>query len=244
MDDATPPENRSPAEECFRTLETQIAGLRALAKSLKEDRPSWSDTVFHPGRRAAQEAEFSAATVKALKEFNTAVRQAFGDGEAQLVGQISKLAACEGQLSNLRGLLADFQRQLGEVRRQLTEQHQSEVSGIRTELTQLRQQAEQVREQQQRLAGEQTEAGKSVAELNERMAANAREHGATIEQLATGQKELGNEIRERIQHLLDEQRIAIRQLALKASEDAVLADRARRALELKLEELAKRLPPG
>lgn len=48
---------------------------------------------------------------------------------------------------------------------------------------------------------------------------------------------------ERIQHLLDEQRVCIRQLSLQASEEAVLADRARRATELKLEELAQRVPP-
>ena len=47
---------------------------------------------------------------------------------------------------------------------------------------------------------------------------------------------------ERIQHLLDEQRVCIRQLSLQASEEAVLADRARRATELKLEELARRVP--
>ena len=48
---------------------------------------------------------------------------------------------------------------------------------------------------------------------------------------------------ERLQHLLDEQRVCIRQLSLQASEEAVLADRARRATELKLEELARRVPP-
>jgi TolA-binding protein len=48
---------------------------------------------------------------------------------------------------------------------------------------------------------------------------------------------------ERIQHLLDEQRVCIRQLSLQASEEAVLADRARRATELKLDELARRVPP-
>ena len=47
----------------------------------------------------------------------------------------------------------------------------------------------------------------------------------------------------RVQQLLDEQRVCIRQLALQASEEAVLADRARRATELKLEELARRLTP-
>jgi hypothetical protein len=64
-----------------------------------------------------------------------------------------------------------------------------------------------------------------------------------IDRLVTAQTELGNEFRERIQHVLDEQRVAIRQLSLKASEDAILSDRARRAAELKMEQLAKRPPP-
>ena len=46
-----------------------------------------------------------------------------------------------------------------------------------------------------------------------------------------------------LRQLLDEQRVCIRQLSLQASEEAVLADRARRATELKLEELARRVPP-
>ena len=52
---------------------------------------------------------------------------------------------------------------------------------------------------------------------------------------------LRNEISERIQHVLDEQRVCIRQLSLQASEDAVLSDRARRATELRLEELMQRV---
>jgi hypothetical protein len=54
--------------------------------------------------------------------------------------------------------------------------------------------------------------------------------------------QLRQEHDEKIQHLLDEQRVCLRQLALKTSEDAVLAERARRAMELRLEELARRIP--
>jgi len=61
--------------------------------------------------------------------------------------------------------------------------------------------------------------------------------------LETALAQFRDEQAERIQHLLDEQRVCIRQLALQASEEAVLADRARRATELKLEELARRIAP-
>jgi hypothetical protein len=89
----------------------------------------------------------------------------------------------------------------------------------------------------------------SVLELRERattaethLAQGQEEQREKLDQLAAGQSDLGRELRERIQHLLDEQRVCIRQLSLKTSEEAVLADRARRATELRLEELAQRLP--
>ena len=100
-----------------------------------------------------------------------------------------------------------------------------------------------MRERQERFGGESAESAQSTAEMRQQLEQLAREQGAKIEELVRGQGDLGDELRERIQHVLDEQRVAIRQVSLKASEDAILSDRARRAAELKLEELAKRLPP-
>ena len=212
------PENRISNDEPFRELDTQLAALRTAAKSLREDRPSWADNIFHPGRRARQEADFSAAVVSALKEFGASVRNT-------LARQASKVAELERQLS-------DWERRLSELRSE--------------QLTAFQNEFRQLGEQQERLAREQAEtvatATTRAAELREQVEQFRRDYGAKVEQLAAEQKDLGNEFRERIQHLLDEQRVSIRQLALKASEDAILADRARRATELKLEELAKRLP--
>ena len=53
--------------------------------------------------------------------------------------------------------------------------------------------------------------------------------------------ELINEMRERAQHSLDEQRVWFKQLALEASEAAVLEDRARRKTEALLEDVQSRL---
>jgi chromosome segregation ATPase len=182
------------AEDLFRELDTQLAALRSAAKSLREERPSWADNTFHPGRRARQEAEFDAAVVTALKEIGAAFQKA-------LAQQESKFAEVERQTSEL-------ERQISELK-----------AGLR-------------------------DAADHTAELRDQVGQAANDHATTGEQIAAVQKELANEFRERIQHLLDEQRVAIRQLALKASEDAILADRVRRATELKLEELAKRLPPA
>ena len=191
-------DDRSLTEQPFRELETQLAALRTASKSLRDDRPSWSDNVFHPGRRARQEAEFGGAVVSALKQFGDSVR----------------------------ALLAQQEPKFAELERQISELKAGQREGV------------------ERLQRDQGEAANRAAELRQQVDQIRREHAANVEKLAAAQTDLANEFRERIQHLLDEQRVSIRQLSLKASEDAVLSDRARRATELKLEELAKRLPPA
>ncbi len=205
------PENRRTAEDAFRELENQLAALRTTSKTLREKRPSWSENLFHPGRRAKDEAEFGAAIVSAMKEFGASIRNALAEQE-------SKLAELARQISEVRNEQADLGR--------LRERH----------------------EQLEKFVHEQAETAAQLHQQMERsmqqIEQSGREQGAKADQLASGQNDLANEFRERIQHLLDEQRVAIRQLALKASEDAILSDRARRATALKLEELAKRVPPG
>jgi F0F1-type ATP synthase alpha subunit len=191
-------DDRSLPEQPFRELETQLAALRTASKSLQDERPSWSDNLFHPGRRARQEAEFGAALVSALKQFGDSVR----------------------------ALLAQQEPKFAELERQISELKAGQREGL------------------ERLEGEQAEAANRAAELRQQIEQIGRDHAAHVEKIAAAQTDLGNQFRERIQHLLDEQRVSIRQLSLKASEDAVLSDRARRATELKLEELAKRLPPA
>lgn len=115
-------------------------------------------------------------------------------------------------------------------------------------LTEMRALAIEVRELRERLAAAEMQLAQmrqEQGELRERSAATETQLSQLIEklsQLSAGQGDLGNELRERIQHLLDEQRVCLRQLSLKTSEEAVLAERARRATELRLEELARRIP--
>ena len=191
-------DDRSLTEQPFRELETQLAALRTASKSLRDERPSWSENFFHPGRRARQEAEFGAAVVSALKQFGDSVR----------------------------ALLAQQEPKFAELERQISELKAGQREGL------------------ERVEREQTEAANRAAELRQQVDQIGRDHAANVEKIAAAQTDLANEFRERIQHLLDEQRVSIRQLSLKASEDAVLSDRARRATELKLEELATRLPPA
>ena len=195
-----PPDDRS---EQFGDLDAQIASLRAAAKSLRDEQPSWFDHIFHPGRQARRQADFNRAVVAALEEIAAAIRK----------------------------ITANFSER---------ERH---LSNLETELAQLRERLAQLHQQQEGFARESADSAQSTAEMRQQLEQLAREQGAKIEQLVRGRDDLGNELRERIQHVLDEQRVAIRQVSLKASEDAILSDRARRASELKLEELAKRVPP-
>jgi hypothetical protein len=114
-------------------------------------------------------------------------------------------------------------------------------------LSKLEAEIAQLREQHERFVCESADAAQSLTEraagARQQLEQLVREQAAKIEQLVGAQSNFADELRERVQHLLDEQRVAIRQVSLKASEDAILSDRARRATELKLEELAKRIPP-
>lgn len=115
------------------------------------------------------------------------------------------------------------------------------VENLERELSELQSLADGFRELRNQLAHSETE----LIQLREKM-----EHWQNVQasfrqeigQLGSGQTALSDEFRERIQQLLDEQRVCIRQLSLQTSEDAVLADRARRALESRLEEIERRLP--
>jgi chromosome segregation ATPase len=121
------------------------------------------------------------------------------------------------------------------------EQFERDLAGMRSLSAEVRELRERLAAAEAQLAQTRQEHG----EFRERSAATGTQLAELVEklgQLSAGQGDLGSELRERIQHLLDEQRVCLRQLALKTSEEAVLAERARRATELRLEELAQRLP--
>jgi ABC-type transporter Mla subunit MlaD len=193
MENAMPPQDPS---EQFRELDAQIASLREAAKSLRDERGSWFEHFFHPGRQSRRQADFCAAVAAALKEMVATIRNT----TAHAIERERHLSKLEAEIAQLR-------------------------------------------ERHERLAGESADAVQSAAETRQRLEQLVRDQEVKIEQLVGAQSNFADELRERIQHLLDEQRVAIRQVSLKASEDAILSDRARRATELKLEELAKRIPP-
>lgn len=129
-----------------------------------------------------------------------------------------------------------------EVRLEHLERDVAELRSLSANICELRDGSAAAEAQLAQLRQEQCELKERFATVEKQLAQLWHEQGERINQLSAGQDELGRELRERIQHLLDEQRVCIRQISLKTSEEAVLAERARRAAELRLDELAQRLP--
>ena len=132
--------------------------------------------------------------------------------------------------------------------REASTSQDTRLEQLERNLTEMRSLSTEVRELRERSVAAETQLAQmrqEQSEFRERFAAAETQLTQLVEkvsQLSAGQGDLGSELRERIQHLLDEQRVCIRQVSLKTSEEAVLAERARRATELRLEELARRLP--
>jgi hypothetical protein len=70
---------------------------------------------------------------------------------------------------------------------------------------------------------------------------NARHLPSDLAGMERRLENLQHEQRDRIEQLLAEQRVCFKQLALAQNEETVLADHARRSIELRLEELGRRL---
>jgi chromosome segregation ATPase len=143
--------------------------------------------------------------------------------------------------------LVDALTRLTNLLRETLASQEARLSEMAEELSKLQTASENLDAFRQHLAvleEESRSALASVRGLHERSAALETQLAQAQEKLAAEKGDLRREFEERIRHLLDEQRVCIRQLSLQASEEAVLADRARRATELKLDELARRIPPA
>jgi iron-sulfur cluster repair protein YtfE (RIC family) len=135
---------------------------------------------------------------------------------------LAALRAYERQLSRLEAAL-DAARADAEAQRAAAETHRAQWEAARAEF-----------EAQTRAA-------------LDAHAARLQEQHAHFESLHTEQRALldgrasalQNEMRERVDHLLEEQRVCFRQLSLEASETAVRHDRARRDTEARLADLEK-----
>jgi len=147
--------------------------------------------------------------------------------------------------SEIDAALVDALRDTVAVLRGKVATHLVRFEQIEQEMATLRSVLASVRELQERSAATETmlaQLRQEQGEIRDRVATTGEQQSEKIKQLVAGQGDLANELRERIRQVLDEQRVSLRQISLKTSEEAVLADRARRGTELRLDELARRVP--
>jgi len=146
---------------------------------------------------------------------------------------IAVVDALKEAVTALREAITSRENRLEQLERNVAEMRSlsTEVRELRERSTAAEAQLAQMRQEQGELRERSAAVGTQLTQLVEKLG-----------QLSAGQGDLGSELRERIQHLLDEQRVCLRQLSLKTSEEAVLAERARRATELRLEEFARHIP--
>ena len=218
MSEKMPSESEREAPiDFFQEMEATIKRLRAAATPPPAPPETWLKKKSGPAASSSHQSEFNAALVEALN---------------QLLKQMSALRETALSQEKRLGQLAEGLREFRGLAEEL-DVVRANADGVGSELRAV---ATNVRGLQERAAALEAE----LAQTREELSGKVQELAG---QLAGQQGDLRREFQERIQHLLDEQRVCIRQLSLQASEEAVLADRARRATELKLDELAQRVPP-
>ena len=234
----------SPGNGGSSDADPDLAALRELAEAVRASRPSWAARTF--GSAKGGEADVGVALVNALEKHVADFRKTI-DGQNTRLGQLdrelSELRALAEGFRELRGRLGNaenemvqarekserIQRELGEKIIAATEELRQEIgplfSGLNELRDQIRQMADEQRDQIRQMADERRDQIQQMAD----------ERRDQIRQMA-------DEQRDQIQQIVNEQRVSIRQILLKTSEDAVLADRARRALELRLDALEQAGP--
>jgi hypothetical protein len=144
--------------------------------------------------------------------------------------QVNFNSAAHNALGDARGALDAHERALAHLR--------EELGGLREELGRLRADVEtgaaRALEFEARVSSAESRFDSRLAELQGALASGLDNLRGDQRARADG---LRNELRDRANGLLEEQRVCFRQLSLEASELAVTHDRARRAVESRLEAL-------
>jgi hypothetical protein len=178
--------------------------------------------------------------------FNSAVHHALGDARATLSAHGQALAAHEQALSTHEQALARLQSEILAALRAEAEADRARVSELQSRAAELQSRLTQA-ETRFETGGAQlrhafaaglerlAEAQQASAELREEMREEMRE--VQLSEIRTRAAEMHAEMRERLDGLLEEQRVCFKQLSLEAGEAAVTHDRARRQLEARLEVL-------
>ncbi len=215
--------DRGLADDEFGKIEAKLALIRTAATAPPDPPASWFKRTFAPAAPSSRPSEIDAGLVDALRDTVALLRE-------KVAAHQVRFEQIEQEVGELRSVLASV-REL-----------QERSAAAETMLAQLRQEQGEIRDRLASIGEQLTQTGERLTQTGQQLAQSGQEQSEKIKQLAAGQGDLANELRERIQQVLDEQRVSLRQVSLKTSEEAVLADRARRATELRLDELARRVP--
>jgi septal ring factor EnvC (AmiA/AmiB activator) len=239
------------ADDEFGKIEAKLALIRTAATVPPDAPESWFKRTFSPAAPSSRQSEIDTALVDALGDTVGVLREKVATHLVRFEQLEQELATLRSVLASVRELqersaatetmLAQLRQEQGEIRDRVATIGQ-EQGEIRDRLVTTGEQLTQFRQEQGETRDRLATTGQQLAQTGEQLAQSGREQSEKISQLAAGQGNLANELRERIQQVLDEQRVSLRQISLKTSEEAVLADRARRATELRLDELARRVP--
>jgi len=215
--------DRGLAEDEFGKIEAKLALIRTAATAPPDAPESWFKRIFAPAAPSSRPSEIDAALVDALRDTVALLRE-------KIATHLVRFEQLEQEVATLRSVLASV-REL-----------QERSAATETMLAQLRQEQGEIRDRLAATGEQLAQLRQEQSEIRDRVATTGEQQSEKIKQLVAGQGHLANELRDRIQQVLDEQRVSLRQISLKTSEEAVLADRARRATELRLDELARRVP--
>src|SRR5437773_12234782 len=112
-----------------QSLDTQLAALRAAEKSLREQRPSWFEHIFHPGRQARRQEDFSRAAVETLKEIIASIRNSTAKF-AEKEGELAELREDQRESAGTIQTLADRAAEMRQQFEQLAREHSEKIEQV------------------------------------------------------------------------------------------------------------------
>ncbi len=184
--------------------------------------------------------------------FNSSVHHALRDARAALASHEQLLSRMQSERdTSLRLLKSEAEAERTRVDTRLLELGSRLAASEARLEAQLKRMYEQLTASAEQLSASAEQLSASVVQLRDELRAHEENlsgtQGALAESLRGEQgarlAEFENEVRERMNALLEEQRVCFRQLSLEAGETAVTHDRARRSLESRLEAMEKAVNP-
>lgn len=231
--------NLATAERAWNRLPPLMSYREGLAARLE----LW---VKRQIKRAAhwftwEQVNFNAAVHHALRDTRSAV-------EACRQQLQSLQSAADAEAAARRQSLAELEARVVSLIDERSEESRSRVSGLRSHVDVVSSRVDEVKSHAVESRSRVDSLGSHVGELESRVGEFSSLTGARLDEVtaetqrqASAREALRDELRDRVGHVLEEQRVALRQLSLEASERAVMHDRARRDLEARLEEISKAL---